>query len=160
MNRENISATSPNRPTAQPPNRSTFAPVDSTRRMHVPVKPEVQSILDLLNAAEIPLDEQTPAQLRAGFAQMAVAEGEPVGAIVDHEVDGPHGIPQRPVIGPPRTEATIAEQLAAAPFPYPDGCGPWQQADVRTARDRLGWRPRINLEESLADIWMEAACRI
>ncbi|MFF0365214.1 NAD-dependent epimerase/dehydratase family protein [Streptomyces fungicidicus] len=45
-------------------------------------------------------------------------------------------------------------------FPYPDGCGSWQQADVRTARDRLGWRPRINLEESLADIWMEAACRI
>jgi acetyl esterase len=59
--------------------------------MHVPVKPEVQSILDLLNAAAIPLDEQTPAQLRAGFAQMAVAEGEPVGAIVDHEVDGPNG---------------------------------------------------------------------
>jgi NDP-hexose 4-ketoreductase len=51
---------------------------------------------------------------------------------------------------------------AAAPtaYHYPDGCGSWQQADVRTARDRLGWRPRIGLEESLADIWMEAACRI
>ncbi|MDT0378027.1 NAD-dependent epimerase/dehydratase family protein [Streptomyces sp. RKND-216] len=49
---------------------------------------------------------------------------------------------------------------APAAFPYPDGCGLWQQADVRTARDRLGWRPRIGLEESLADIWMEAACRI
>jgi nucleoside-diphosphate-sugar epimerase len=47
-----------------------------------------------------------------------------------------------------------------APQPYPDGCGAWQQADVRTARDRLGWRPRIGLEESLADIWMEAACRM
>ncbi|AEW96392.1 putative reductase [Streptantibioticus cattleyicolor NRRL 8057 = DSM 46488] len=46
------------------------------------------------------------------------------------------------------------------PVPYPDGCGGWQQADVRTARDRLGWRPRIALEESLADIWMEAACRV
>lgn len=44
--------------------------------------------------------------------------------------------------------------------PYPDGCGLWQQADVRTARDRLGWRPRIALEESLADVWMEAACRV
>jgi nucleoside-diphosphate-sugar epimerase len=44
--------------------------------------------------------------------------------------------------------------------PYPDGCGAWQQADVRTARDRLGWRPRIALEESLADVWMEAACRV
>lgn len=90
-----------------------------------------------------------------------------------HELDVPHGGPQqghghpgRPAglatIGSPRSEAT-AEQIAAAapqPYPYPDGCGAWQQADVRTARDRLGWRPRINLEESLADIWMEAACRI
>ncbi|MFD8983823.1 NAD-dependent epimerase/dehydratase, partial [Streptomyces sp. NPDC059564] len=93
-----------------------------------------------------------------------------------NELDVPHGGPQhggvlhghpgRPqglaAIGAPRSEAT-AEQIAAAapqPFPYPDGCGAWQQADVRTARDRLGWRPRINLEESLADIWMEAACRI
>lgn len=41
-----------------------------------------------------------------------------------------------------------------------DGCGVWQQADVRTARDRLGWRSRIALEESLADVWMEAACRV
>ncbi|MET9466731.1 NAD-dependent epimerase/dehydratase [Streptomyces sp. NPDC006544] len=85
-----------------------------------------------------------------------------------HGHPGQHGLPGRPAglaaIGSPRTEAT-AEQLAAAqaaqpPYPYPDGCGAWQQADVRTARDRLGWRPRINLEESLADIWMEAACRI
>ncbi|MFK0114437.1 NAD-dependent epimerase/dehydratase family protein [Streptomyces sp. NPDC090994] len=53
-----------------------------------------------------------------------------------------------------------ADHPAPVAYPYPDGCGSWQQADVRTARDRLGWRPRINLEESLADIWMEAACRI
>ncbi|GHE32504.1 SDR family oxidoreductase [Streptomyces vinaceus] len=71
--------------------------------------------------------------------------------------------PALAAIGSPRSEAT-AEQLASGavtpPYPYPDGCGAWQQADVRTARDRLGWRPRIGLEESLADIWMEAACRI
>ncbi|WP_055548031.1 NAD-dependent epimerase/dehydratase [Streptomyces sp. NBRC 110028] len=53
-----------------------------------------------------------------------------------------------------------AEHGGATAYPYPDGCGSWQQADVRTARDRLGWRSRIPLEESLADIWMEAACRI
>ncbi|MGW7056774.1 NAD-dependent epimerase/dehydratase family protein [Streptomyces sp. NPDC054887] len=62
-------------------------------------------------------------------------------------------------VGPQRGEMS-PEHVGAAPYPYPDGCGSWQQADVRTARDRLGWRPRINLEESLADIWMEAACRI
>ncbi|MGG8409324.1 NAD-dependent epimerase/dehydratase [Streptomyces sp. 12297] len=87
-----------------------------------------------------------------------------------HEIDGPPqhpGYGSRPpglaAIGAPRSEATsdqIAAAAAPAAYPYPDGCGAWQQADVRTARDRLGWRPRINLEESLADIWMEAACRI
>ncbi|NBE51879.1 NAD-dependent epimerase/dehydratase family protein [Streptomyces boluensis] len=72
-----------------------------------------------------------------------------------HELDaGPTG---RPVIGHQRPDP---DHGVPAVYPYPDGCGSWQQADVRTARDRLGWRPRINLEESLADIWMEAACRI
>ncbi|WP_406725614.1 NAD-dependent epimerase/dehydratase [Streptomyces sp. GD-15H] len=93
-----------------------------------------------------------------------------------HELDGPSGThvihgghvthtghtahtPHlRPGIGHPRNESD--HQGASVAYPYPDGCGSWQQADVRTARDRLGWRPRTNLEESLADIWMEAACRI
>ncbi|MFD9466663.1 NAD-dependent epimerase/dehydratase family protein [Streptomyces sp. NPDC060027] len=74
-----------------------------------------------------------------------------------HELDGPPGPSMRASIGHPRPEPDHAAPVA---YPYPDGCGSWQQADVRTARDRLGWRPRINLEESLADIWMEAACRI
>ncbi|MFJ4620565.1 NAD-dependent epimerase/dehydratase family protein [Streptomyces sp. NPDC088812] len=74
-----------------------------------------------------------------------------------HELDAPLGAHLRPAIGHPRADSDHAAPVA---YPYPDGCGSWQQADVRTARDRLGWRPRINLEESLADIWMEAACRI
>ncbi|WP_436738808.1 NAD-dependent epimerase/dehydratase [Streptomyces sp. BBFR102] len=92
-----------------------------------------------------------------------------------HELDSPPGYPSaaptglharaehghgglRAAIGHPRPDPDLAPSPAV--YPYPDGCGSWQQADVRTARDRLGWRPRINLEESLADIWMEAACRI
>ncbi|CAM5474965.1 hypothetical protein SALBM135S_07296 [Streptomyces alboniger] len=71
-----------------------------------------------------------------------------------HELDQ---VPVRAAIGHPRGEP---DDGGPAAYPYPDGCGQPQQADVRTARDRLGWRPRINLEESLADIWMEAACRI
>lgn len=63
-----------------------------------------------------------------------------------------------PASAPSASSTATAERPSAQP--YPDGCGNWQQADVRTARDRLGWRPRIGLEESLADIWMEAACRI
>ncbi|MFE2877312.1 NAD-dependent epimerase/dehydratase family protein [Streptomyces roseus] len=87
--------------------------------------------------------------------------GHGLGAGHGHQAGGRPGLA---AIGSPRSEAT-AEQLVAGgaatpPYPYPDGCGAWQQADVRTARDRLGWRPRIGLEESLADIWMEAACRI
>ncbi|MEV7087191.1 NAD-dependent epimerase/dehydratase [Streptomyces sp. NPDC093085] len=99
-------------------------------------------------------------KLRDAAAVLARVAGFP-GAL--NELDLPQGPPGprpgHPVIGAPRPE-TVAEHLGAGPFPYPDGCGAWQQADVRTARDRLGWRPRINLEESLADIWMEAACRI
>lgn len=37
---------------------------------------------------------------------------------------------------------------------------PWRQADVRTARDRLGWRTQVPLEESLGDVWLETACRV
>ncbi|MER6049370.1 NAD-dependent epimerase/dehydratase family protein [Streptomyces sp. BHT-5-2] len=73
-----------------------------------------------------------------------------------HELDSP---PARLVIPAPSSEGHTGAAPPTA-YPYPDGCGTWQQADVRTARDRLGWRPRIGLEESLADIWMEAACRI
>lgn len=86
-----------------------------------------------------------------------------------HLTHTPHSPHPRPAIGHPRPDsdhhphtltATAPAGTGPAAFPYPDGSGAWQQADIRTARDRLGWRPRINLEESLADIWMEAACRI
>jgi nucleoside-diphosphate-sugar epimerase len=73
-------------------------------------------------------------EMAAALAHVAGFDG------VLHELEDPHPAPAQP--------------------PYPDGCGLWQQADVRTARDRLGWRPRIALEESLADVWMEAACRV
>nr|WP_181767785.1 NAD-dependent epimerase/dehydratase [Streptomyces albidus (ex Kaewkla and Franco 2022)] len=90
-----------------------------------------------------------------------------------HELD-PHGTPSTGSLGSAGTSGSGGFTVATAsvpapagpaapastPYHYPDGCGSWQQADVRTARDRLGWRPRIGLEESLADIWMEAACRI
>lgn len=74
---------------------------------------------------------------------------------------GPSAAPVGPANGPVvPAQAHGPNTPPPAAHPYPDGCGSWQQADVRTARDRLGWRPRIGLEESLADIWMEAACRI
>ncbi|MDT3396966.1 NAD-dependent epimerase/dehydratase family protein [Streptomyces sp. B1866] len=68
--------------------------------------------------------------------------------------------PAGPAAGLPAAPAVAPAAGPPSAYPYPDGCGAWQQADVRTARDRLGWRPRIGLEESLADIWMEAACRV
>ncbi|MBX9394023.1 NAD-dependent epimerase/dehydratase family protein [Streptomyces sp. TRM72054] len=80
----------------------------------------------------------------------------------DHTPHGAHSATHGSQGGHPSHPPQAAHSMhtSTAGYPYPDGCGSWQQADVRTARDRLGWRPRINLEESLADIWMEAACRI
>ncbi|MHC8418462.1 NAD-dependent epimerase/dehydratase family protein [Streptomyces sp. NB004] len=83
--------------------------------------------------------------------------GHRADALAHHRTDGLGH--HRPDLGH-RGERSDTEHAAPVAYPYPDGCGSWQQADVRTARDRLGWRPRIGLEESLADIWMEAACRI
>ncbi|MBZ6228050.1 NAD-dependent epimerase/dehydratase family protein [Streptomyces olivaceus] len=92
--------------------------------------------------------------------------GHPRGEVLGHRADalGHHRADalghHRPDPLAHRVDRTDGEHPAPVAYPYPDGCGSWQQADVRTARDRLGWRPRIALEESLADIWMEAACRI
>ncbi|MFF4649682.1 NAD-dependent epimerase/dehydratase family protein [Streptomyces sp. NPDC001380] len=76
----------------------------------------------------------------------------------------------RPALPPPPAPAdgsSVPGGAASAP-PGPGAAEPrypaepvlWRQADVRTARDRLGWRPRIPLEESLADVWTEIACRV
>ncbi|MFE3603245.1 NAD-dependent epimerase/dehydratase family protein [Streptomyces sp. NPDC059096] len=125
---------------------------DVARAVHAASLSAAQGIVNIGTGRAVKLRDAAAVLARvAGFA----------GALNELDLpQGPAGLrPGHPVIGAPRPE-TVAEHLGAGPFPYPDGCGAWQQADVRTARDRLGWRPRINLEESLADIWMEAACRI
>ncbi|QXE34843.1 NAD-dependent epimerase/dehydratase family protein [Streptomyces sp. GMY02] len=123
---------------------------DVARAVHAASLSAAQGIVNIGTGRAVKLRDAAAVLARvAGYA----------GAL--HELDLPPG-PVRPghaTIGAPRSEPA-PEHIGAGPFPYPDGCGAWQQADVRTARDRLGWRPRINLEESLADIWMEAACRI
>ncbi|MGJ3560903.1 reductase [Streptomyces sp. INA 01156] len=132
--------------------------------------------LALRRAGVINIGSGRAVRLRDAAAVLARVAG--YGGVL-HELDGPPGVQAahgihtthathtghtahtphlRPGIGHPRSESD--HHAASVAYPYPDGCGSWQQADVRTARDRLGWRPRINLEESLADIWMEAACRI
>jgi nucleoside-diphosphate-sugar epimerase len=123
---------------------------DVARAVHAASLSAAQGVVNIGTGRAVKLRDAASVLARvAGYA----------GAL--HELDGPPS-PVRgghATIGPPRGEP-LPEHLGVGPFPYPDGCGSWQQADVRTARDRLGWRPRINLEESLADIWMEAACRI
>ncbi len=59
--------------------------------------------------------------------------------------------------GPGHAEGPYRPVEAARPVLEPV---PWRQADVRTARDRLGWRTHVPLEESLGDVWMETACRV
>ncbi|MET9296253.1 NAD-dependent epimerase/dehydratase family protein [Streptomyces sp. NPDC003077] len=122
---------------------------DVARAVHAASLSAAQGVVNIGTGRAVRLREAAAVLARvAGFG----------GAL--HELDAPHGYHGgamvRPAIPAPSTE----HGGPAPSYPYPDGCGSWQQADVRTARDRLGWRPRIGLEESLADIWMEAACRI
>ncbi|GAA1968367.1 NAD-dependent epimerase/dehydratase family protein [Kitasatospora viridis] len=56
-------------------------------------------------------------------------------------------------VGEPPAAGQAEPRLTTEPVP-------WRQADVRTARERLGWRAQIPLEESLADVWLETACRV
>ncbi|WP_441250362.1 NAD-dependent epimerase/dehydratase family protein [Kitasatospora sp. McL0602] len=62
---------------------------------------------------------------------------------------------QSPHPGPPGPDAHRPLEPRAVVEPVQ-----WRQADVRTARDRLGWRTQVPLEESLGDIWLETACRV
>jgi acetyl esterase len=56
------------------------------------LKPEVQPILDMLEAAEVPLTEQTPEGLRTGYAALANFSTKPEGVeIVDRSITGPAG---------------------------------------------------------------------
>lgn len=115
---------------------------DIARAVHAATLSAAQGVVNIGSGQAVRLREAAVALARiSGYT----------GAL--HELDGPSAVPlpgQRHGDHPPPVPQA----------PYPDGCGSWQQADVRTARDRLGWRSRIALEESLADIWMEAACRM
>jgi nucleoside-diphosphate-sugar epimerase len=115
---------------------------DVARAVHAATLSAAQGVVNIGSGQAVRLREAAVALARiSGYT----------GAL--HELDGPPA--QLPA---PRSAADHAP--LPVPPAYPDGCGAWQQADVRTARDRLGWRARIVLEESLADIWMEAACRM
>lgn len=122
---------------------------DVARAVHAAALSAAQGVINIGSGRAVRLRDAAATLARvAGYA----------GAL--HELDTPPG-PMRAALGHPRLpHGHDPDHPVPLAYPYPDGCGSWQQADVRTARDRLGWRPRINLEESLADIWMEAACRI
>ncbi|MFD8257192.1 NAD-dependent epimerase/dehydratase family protein, partial [Streptomyces werraensis] len=135
---------------------------DVARAVHAASLSAAQGVINIGSGRAVRLRDAAGILARvAGYGgALNELDGLPHPAPV-HTSHTPHATHLRATIGHPRAEADHHPAAASpAAFPYPDGCGTWQQADVRTARDRLGWRPRINLEESLADIWMEAACRI
>ncbi|MEV0849407.1 NAD-dependent epimerase/dehydratase [Streptomyces sp. NPDC049954] len=136
---------------------------DVARAVHAASLSAAQGVVNIGSGRAVRLREAAAVLARvAGFGGALHELESPPGFGPGLPVREPHlGHGLRSTIGHPR--GGDGEHVLAAPaasHPYPDGCGTWQQADVRTARDRLGWRPRINLEESLADIWMEAACRM
>ncbi|MFF8773672.1 NAD-dependent epimerase/dehydratase family protein [Kitasatospora sp. NPDC015120] len=94
----------------------------------------------------------------SGFEGAVVEENRQVvlpaqaGGPVEHV---PGHVPAHHVPGHRPAEPRPGEGRAAPGEPVP-----WRQADVRTARDRLGWRTQVPLEESLGDVWLETACRV
>ncbi|MFB7383835.1 NAD-dependent epimerase/dehydratase family protein [Kitasatospora purpeofusca] len=94
----------------------------------------------------------------SGFEGSVVEENRQVvlpaqaGGPVEHV---PGHVPAHHLPGHRPTEPRPGEGRAPAGEPVP-----WRQADVRTARDRLGWRTQVPLEESLGDVWLETACRV
>ncbi|GAA3502216.1 NAD-dependent epimerase/dehydratase family protein [Streptomyces prasinosporus] len=144
---------------------------DVARAVHAASLSAAQGVINIGSGRAVRLRDAAAVLARvAGYGGALTELDGPPGAHGAHASPAPHAAHAlhtghaghnahlRATIGHPRTEPDHHAPPVA--YPYPDGCGGWQQADVRTARDRLGWRPRINLEESLADIWMEAACRI
>ncbi|WP_309063509.1 NAD-dependent epimerase/dehydratase family protein [Streptomyces sp.] len=133
---------------------------DVARAVHAASLSAAQGVINIGSGRAVRLRDAAAVLARvAGYGGALTELDGPPGAHGVHASSSTlHATHLRTTIGHPRAESDHHAPPVA--FPYPDGCGSWQQADVRTARDRLGWRPRINLEESLADIWMEAACRI
>ncbi|MGH9209449.1 MAG: alpha/beta hydrolase [Acidimicrobiales bacterium] len=79
----------------------------------MPVKPEVQAVLDFVETDAVPLAEQTPEELRTAYQALSQlrAEIEPVEAVVDRTVAGPAGdIPVR-VYQPAGRLETVAPVL-------------------------------------------------
>ncbi|MFF6810303.1 NAD-dependent epimerase/dehydratase family protein [Streptomyces sp. NPDC012403] len=133
---------------------------DVARAVHAASLSAAQGVINIGSGRAVRLRDAAGILARvAGYGGALNELDTPPGLHPPHVPHTPHPpAPLRTTIGHPRPD--LDHPTTPVAFPYPDGCGSWQQADVRTARDRLGWRPRINLEESLADIWMEAACRI
>jgi nucleoside-diphosphate-sugar epimerase len=124
---------------------------DVARAVHAATLSAAQGVVNIGTGHAVRLRDAAAALARiSGFAGTLHEVDGPPGPRTSPENHAPGGHGHGPHHAPPHHPAA----------PYPDGCGSWQQADVRTARDRLGWRARISLEESLADIWMEAACRM
>lgn len=116
---------------------------DVARAVHAATLSAAQGVINIGSGQAV--------RLREAAVSLARISGY-TGAL--HELDAP------PAAHLPSPRNGTDHMPPQPPIAYPDGCGVWQQADVRNARDRLGWRSRIVLEESLADIWMEAACRM
>ncbi|MFF5154886.1 NAD-dependent epimerase/dehydratase family protein [Streptomyces sp. NPDC000348] len=137
---------------------------DVARAVHAASLSAAQGVINIGSGRAVRLRDAAGILARVAGYGGTLNELEPSPGLhpphMSHPAHAPHSAtPLRTTIGHPRPDLDHHPATSVA-LPYPDGCGSWQQADVRTARDRLGWRPRINLEESLADIWMEAACRI
>lgn len=94
----------------------------------MPVKPELQPILDVIESVQIPLADQTPSSMRLGYAALAgMAPVEAVVSVSDRTIPGPGGeLPIRVY----RPEA-LGDRVGAPALVYYHGGG-WVIGDLDT----------------------------
>jgi nucleoside-diphosphate-sugar epimerase len=114
----------------------------------------VRDFIDPRDVAAAIIAATTARVLPHAVINIGSGRGVPVRALVKElvAVSGYDGPVHEDATDSPRPDARAAGTAGGGGSPR-SADRSWQQADIRLAERDLGWRPRHNLETSLADLW-------
>ncbi|HEX3784288.1 MAG TPA: NAD(P)-dependent oxidoreductase [Pseudonocardiaceae bacterium] len=101
----------------------------------------VRDFVDVRDIAEAVLAAVNASSIEAPVLNLASGIGTPIRSIVDELAD---------IAG---FTGTVLESSAGSSR---SAAVPWQQADITAISTSLGWKPRVALLDSLADLWRSA----